>query len=188
MKKIFSLIIPCLVLLFALPVFAAEPTRTPTRNPRQEFVNKLAAIRDEKKKAIVARIDQQIVKLNSGRTSTMLRHLDTIQGVLDKLKTKTQDLANDGKDVTAINAAITKAQAAIDSARTAITVQAGKTYTINITTDANLGSAVSNTRLAFARDLKTVHQAVVTARKATKDVLVAIAKVVGEKLQETEAD
>lgn len=187
MKK-FTYLLSSLALTFLLtaPAYAqyATPTATPT-SARDRFASKLSTIRDEKKKAIVQKMDQLISQLNARRTAIMLRHLEKIEEILGRVEMRTDTLAAEGKDVTTVRTAITKARDAIAAARTKVNAQSTKSYTINITTEANLGSAVSTARLALGRDLQAAHQSVVTARKAVRDVLVALSKVVGEKLTST---
>lgn len=185
MKKLVNLIcLFALALIVVTPAFAEDATRSGKVN-RTEFRTKLDSIRDEKKKAIVDRIDKRIPEINANRTSIMLSHLTKIEEILNRLETRTNDLATAGKDVTAIRTAITNARDAITSARSAVTAQAAKTYTFNITTEGNLGQVVSATRLQFARDLQATHKAVVAVRKAVRDVLTALSKITGEKLPES---
>lgn len=188
MKKLIALLpILTLALVLASPVFA-QPTPTPSvrrGDDRLEFRTKLDSIRDEKKKTKVENLDQRISQINANRTSIMLSHLTKIEEILNRLETRTNDLATAGKDVTAVRTAITKARDVIASARAAVTAQAAKTYTFNITTEGNLGQAVSSTRLQFARDLQAAHKTVVAARKEVREVLVALSKIVGEKLPES---
>lgn len=173
-----------LALLVTTPVLAENATASGAAR-REEFRTRLATIRDAKKKAIVERVDQRLAQINTNRTAIMLRHLTKIEEILARIETRVNDLSTSGKDVATIRTAITSARAAITTARTAVNAQAAKNYTIVITTEANLGSAVSSVRTAFAKDLQTAHQSVVTARKSVRDVLTALAKVVGEKLTNT---
>ncbi len=184
MKKFAGLLsLLALTLVVVSPVFAETATRSGKMN--EEFRARLSAIRDEKKKAIVERIDQRIAQINANRTSIMLRHLTKIGETLNRIEARTDTVAASGKDVAAVRTAIATARTAITTAQTTVNAQAAKPYTINITTEANLGSAVSTTRQAFAKDLQAAHQSVVTARKSVRDVLKALAKVVGEKLTNT---
>lgn len=188
MKKLITLLpILALTLISVSPAFA-QPSTTPTirrGDDRSEFRTKLDSIRDEKKKTKVENLDQRISQINANRTSIMLGHLTKIEEILNRLEARTNDLATAGKDVTAIRTSITNARDAIATARTAVTAQAAKTYTFDITTEGNLGQTVSSTRIQFARDLQAAHKAVVTARKAVRDVLTALSKIVGEKLPES---
>lgn len=170
MKKLILISFIFLSLVTVNSAFAQGKAPTPTKDLRQEFQTKLATIRDANKQAIVQRMDQRIAQVNANRTAIMLSHLNIIQDVLNKLKARSASL-----DVSA-------AQKAIDSARTLVLAQQAKTYTINITTETNLGQAVSATRISLASDLQKAHQSVVAARKATRTILVVLNKTAGEKL------
>lgn len=185
MKKFTTLICFLALALFVTTPILAENATGSGAARREEFRARLSTIRDAKKKAIVERIDQRMVEINANRTAIMLRHLTKIEEILARIETRVNDLSTSGKDVATIRTAITTARAAITTARTAVNAQAAKNYAIDITTEANLGSAVSSVRTAFAKDLQTAHQSVVTARKSVRDVLTALAKVIGEKLTNT---
>ena len=191
MKKIASLVFFfALALIVSGPIYAQAVPSTTNRqmgreNERENFRSKLNSIRDEKKKAIVDRTDKRIVEINLSRTNIMTRHIAKIEEVLNKIETRAIEVEKRGKDISAVRAAIVTARTAIASAKSAVTAQAVKTYVINVTTEDSLGSAVSSTRTAFAKDLQAAHQSVVTARKSVRDVLTALAKVVGEKLTNT---
>ena len=174
-------------LLVAAPAYALSASES-ARMKREEFRPRLSTIRDAKKKTIVERIDQRLAQINASRTAIMLRHLTKIEEILNRIEARTNTVAASGKDVAAVRTAIATARTAITTAQTTVNAQAAKLYTINITTEANLGSAVSTARQAFAKDLQAAHQSVVTARKSVRDVLKALAKVVGEKLTNTTED
>lgn len=179
MKKSISLfLVLALSLSFVAPALAQTITPTTTRPAR-------STIRDEKKRTTVERIGQQISRLNSNRAAIMLRHLSKIEETLNKIEDRAKKLEQAGKDISAVKTAIEKAHAAIAAARGIIDVQTTKTYPINITTEDKLGSAVSSARSTFAADLKAAHQSVVNARRAVRDVLVALSKIAGEKLEAT---
>ncbi len=185
MKKLAGLLsLLALVLIITTPAYALTASES-AKMKRDEFRANLAAIRDAKKQALVEKIDQRISQINANRTAIMLRHLTKIEEVLARIETRVNTLATDGKDVATVRTAITAARTAIAASRTAVNAQAAKTYVINITTEDKLGSAVSSTRTTFAKDLQAAHQTVVAARKSVRDVLKALAKIVGEKLTTT---
>lgn len=183
MKKIFPVLLATGYLLLATATAKAQ-TSTP-KLTREEFRARLSAIRDERKKTIVERIDQRMVEINANRTAIMLRHLTKIEEILSRIETRVDELSASGKDVVVIRTAIATARTAIATARTTVNAQTAKTYTLVITTEDRLGTTVSAARTSFAKDLQTAHQAVVTARKSVRDVLKAVAAVVGEKLTST---
>lgn len=185
MKKLAIILsLLALTLIVSSPALALTASES-ARMKRDEFRSKLTTIRDEKKRAIVDRIDQRLVLTNTNRTTIMLRHLAKIEEVLARIESRVNQLASTGKDVTSVRTAISTSRTAITTARTAVTTQAAKTYAISITTEDKLGTSVSTVRTAFAKDLQSAHQAVVTARKSVRDVLKALAKIVGEKLTDT---
>lgn len=173
-----------LTLLITTPVLAEKATG-PATTKREEFRARLSTIRDTKKKAILERVDQRISQINANRTGIMTRHLTKIEEILNRIEARALEAEKNGKDIIAVKTAITSARTAITSAKTTVAAQAAKTYAIDITTEADLGSAVSSVRTTFTKDLQTAHQSVVTARKSVRDVLTALAKVVGEKLTNT---
>lgn len=185
MKKFTTLIcFLALALFVATPVLAENATGSGATK-REEFRARLSAIRDAKKKAIVERVDQRLAQTNTSRTGIMTRHLIKIEEILNRIETRALGVEKDGKDITAVKTAIASARTVIASAKTTVAAQAAKIYAIDITTEANLGSAVSSVRIAFAKDLQAAHQSVVAARKAVREVLTVLAKVVGEKLTNT---
>ena len=79
--------------------------------------------------------------------------------------------------VSAARTAVDKAKTAIAAARTAVEAQLAKTYTIQVTDEAKLKSAVAVAREALNKDLKALkelvqaaHKAVVEATKSLKGV------------------
>lgn len=206
MKKQIFLLVPLLTFILAAPAFAQDyggsvtsapsvPTarqerqqaredmQTAIQTARANFQAKLASIKNTQKQAIVARMDTRIAQINANRTTIMLNQLNRIESLLNRLETRANMAATSGQNITAVTTAITAARTAIANARTVVQNQSTKVYTINITTEANLGAAVSATRIKFAADLQTAHQSVLSARKAVVAVLQALAKVIGEKLE-----
>ncbi len=139
-----------------------------TKN-KDELKKKLAKIKDEKKQKVVLRINDNIALANQRILSRFSTALDKLAAIINKLDKKGQELAQKGTDVTTLNDAIKKADAAIASARTAIQTQAALTYTISISTDTNLGQDVSKTRQALHDDITKVRDTILTARDAVKD-------------------
>ncbi len=87
----------------------------------------------------------------------MLAQLNKMSEILAKAKAR-------GANTTA-------AEAAIASAKTEVVAQAGKTYTVEITTEDKLKIKVGEAMKALKTDLQAVHQKVADARKATADAI-----------------
>lgn len=133
---------------------------------RDDFKAKVSAIKDEKKKQIINNLDLRIGTINTNRTNEMTKILERLTTVLGKISTKEAALKSEGKNTTKLAADITSAQSAIDAAKQAVTEQAAKKYTMNITTDTALKSAASTTIQQFMTDMKAVRTKVLAAQQA----------------------
>lgn len=146
---------------------------------REKLKTSLEKIKDERKKETVERIDLRIDALNE----KMMGHFSDVLDKLEKMLLRVSDRADRasierGLDVSAVRLAIDKANTAIASARSAIEVQSGKTYTIKVTTEGALKTDVGKSRQALGADLAKVRDAVKDAQSAVKDVAVALAQLV----------
>jgi len=153
--------------------------RLQVREAREEFRQKLSQLKDARKKAIVEKIDARIAEINLNRTAIMTNHLNQIEAVLNKLETRANTAKTNGKNVSSVETAIASARAAIATARQNISDQAAKQYVINITSETNLGAAVSVTRQAFANDLQVTHKSVVSARQTVAAAISTLAQILG---------
>ena len=160
---------------------AIEAKRTELRDKikakKEELKTQLQKIKDERKKQIVERIDARIDTLNERMTGHYLKVLEQIEDVLGRVATRADKAAANGADITAVKAAIAKAQTTIASARAAATAQAGKTYQIAVTVDNNLRVDVGKARQALRTDLVSVREAVKAAHMAVRDAAVSLAKI-----------
>lgn len=138
-----------LLLLLASPALAIDATRS----GRQ--------IRDEKKQQILERISQQLNLINDRATKAMLKHLERLQTLLDKIKNRVPDV-----DTTA-------AQTKIDEAKAAVEIQATKEYVIEFSDETGLHAGASTAKQQLRADLKAVREKVRLARQAVVDVLKA---------------
>lgn len=144
-------------------------TGTPSANPlkkqraeiRQEMKDAIAAkkaelktrietIKDQRKKAVVERIDIKLSAVNEKHTSRFAKVLENLQLILNKVTV--QDT--------------TTAQTAIEEAQKAVEVQAGKTYTITITSESNLKQNVGTVTSQLRQDLVATHKLIIDAKQA----------------------
>lgn len=144
---------------------------------REEFKTRLQTIRNEKKKAAVERIDIKIANMNEAQTIRFTSILVKLQSILDRVSQKASEAKANGKDTTALDSSITTAQAVIDSAKTAVSAQAAKAYSIQISDEATLRNSVGATTSQFRKDLRDVHKAVVDAKQAVQNAVGELAKV-----------
>lgn len=152
-------------------------SQSATQTHRSQLEAKLKNIKDEKKKTTVEQIDQSITDLNNLMTIHYGSVLDKLSEVLKRIISRTDKAQANGKDVTSVRTAIASAQTAITSARVAVAAQVGKTYSINITTSANLKNDVGAARQTLRDDLKKAEDAVKTARDAVHQAATALAQI-----------
>lgn len=141
---------------------------------REAFKGKLKAIGDERKQAVVERLDIRMNEVNEHRTSKMSEHLDKMSEILEKLIARAAEAEANGEDTSGVDSAVSSAQSAISAAQTAVTAQAGKDYVVTISTETGLGSDVRSMMNTLQSDLKGVHAQVVTARQAVSAAIRAL--------------
>ncbi|HUX35852.1 MAG TPA: hypothetical protein VMV71_02355 [Candidatus Paceibacterota bacterium] len=163
-----------------------EAKRAEVQSAAQARVAKLKAdlqnIKDNAKKAAVERIDQNIADLNTRITTHYANVLDQIAEILGRIVSRTDTAQANGKDVIAARSAITNAQNTIAAARTAVSAQTGKIYSLGITTSTAstaLKGVVGITRQALQKDLKNAEDSVKAARDAVRQAAVALAQIPG---------
>lgn len=133
---------------------------------KQQLHNELQVIKDQHKQQVVENINSKIIDLNAQYTTSWTNSLTALQTYLTTLKgTGTSSSASAN-----LSADIATAQTDITTAQTAVTAQAGKTYTIQVISDATLHSTVGKTVSQFRTDLMKVHMSVMDARLAVLKV------------------
>lgn len=130
-----------------------EAVKETVATKRKEFKAKIQTIKDQKKKALVERIDAKLANANEKHTDRFTQVLSNLQAILDKMSEDTDK---------------TGAQAAIDGAKTAVEAQAAKTYTITISTETALRSDVGAVTSQLRLDLMATHKAVVDAKQTVQ--------------------
>lgn len=145
---------------------------------REEFKEKLQEIKNEKKRALVERIDTKISSVNTNRTTQMSTVLEKLNSILSRLieKVNTAKTAG-GNETTLAEVAITQAQSALSTAKASVASQASKQYDIQVSSEegvlrTNVGSTVSQ----FEKDLRTTHKTVVDAKQALMSVIKELSK------------
>lgn len=132
-----------------------EEARKAVAAKRDEFRVKLQTIKDQKKKALVERIDTKLNNVNIKHTDRFAQVLSNLQTILDKMSG---------------DADKTNAQDAIDTAKAAVAAQAAKTYTITITSETSLRSDTGAVTSQLRLDLSATHKAVVDAKQAVQSL------------------
>lgn len=153
-----------------------QEKRETMKEKREEFKQKLQTIRDEKKKAVVERIDSKLSLVNERRTNRMSEHLERLSSILTKIKERAEVAKSSGKDTNAVDAAIASAEASLANAQSAVATQAAKEYVIIIDSETTLKNSVGKTTSQLQSDLQTVHKAVVDAKQAVQRAVRELAK------------
>ena len=143
---------------------------------RAALQQQLQTIRDAKKRALVTNINDKMAGINTRRTQQMLNALDSLNSLLDRLVQKAEGAKAQGKDVTAVEQAITDARASIDTAQTAVASQSAKVYTFDATSSATLKPNVGQAVSQMESDLRFVHSLVVDAKQKVAAVIRELAK------------
>lgn len=156
---------------------ARTELKTRIETKKQELKTRLAKIKDERKKQVVEKIDGQLDELNKRRVDHFSQVLDQIEKVLDKIGSRTAKAKANSRDVSTVETAITEAEKVIAASREAVKTQAGKTYTITITTETALRQDVGKARQALHADLVKVQDSVKAAREAVRKVATTLAQI-----------
>ncbi len=141
---------------------------------RAALQTKLAAIKDTQKQATVLKLNDQFAQINQNKTDQLNTALNTISEALGKIQENSAALQSAGTNTTDLDAKIAVAQTAINTARAAVVVQAGKTYPITITTATALKTSVGAVSKTLEADIGTTRSTVAAARTAVQQALTAL--------------
>ena len=162
-----------------------EEAKEQFKAKREEFKQKLQTLKDEKKKQIVERIDAKMGQINTNRTNRMSEQINKMSEILERVITRAGEAKVEGKDTSAVDAAVATAQSAISAAQSAIATQAGQEYVATITTEEALKNTVGSSMKQLESDLKATHELIIAAKKAVMAAVEALAHVVGQATEVT---
>ena len=188
-KSIAVLIALALALTLSYPVFA-QTTATSTGVTRKEKVRermenrkeatatreaalklKLQNFKDQKKATAAARISENLNKINTKQTEQMLKHLDKMTAILDKLEARVNEGKPDIKDPAKAKAAIADARASLASASAAVKDQAQKDYTLVISSEGKVRQDAKAVRDGLHTDLLAVRKMVIDAKQSVANAI-----------------
>jgi chromosome segregation ATPase len=138
---------------------------------KEELKKKLEKFKDGHKAQTAARISENLNKLNDKKVEIMTEHVEKMEKLLERVRQKTAEAKANGKDVTKIEESIAAAQSEIDKVRIALTAQSAKDYTLTATDETLIKEEAKKNRSQLQKDLKAVHDLVVSARKAVSDAV-----------------
>ncbi len=143
----------------------------------QELKDKLKTFRDQRKAQIAERVQNNLTALNERMITHFTNVLDRLEKILERIVSRTDKTEKNGRDVSAVRLAISKAETAIAAARGAVETQTGKTYPVEVGDESTVRADVSAARQALHKDLKTVHEAIVAAREAVHKAATSLGKI-----------
>lgn len=156
-----------------------EKLKEKARNGNAELQNKAKAIPDDRKRVVVENIGAGIADLNDRMVAHAVKILDKITNMMARVSRRADKEETRGVDVSSVRAAVSKAASVIDKARAAISVQADKTYTIDVNAEPALKDDTRRTREALHFDLRVMRNVVGEAHDAVRAAAKALAKVSG---------
>ena len=144
------------------------------------FKARIKEIKDLRKQALTERISDKITSANARLTSRMDQALGHLNDILARVKNRAAAFKVEGKDTTALDAAIVAAEATIATAQNAVDAQKAKEYSANITDESTLGNTIGQMVSQFRQDISLVHKLVIDAKQAVMKAIMEAAKLRGE--------
>lgn len=186
------LVLLSLLLIAAYPVFAQDATRPATTKrdqvrekveTRKETIKeriatreaalkaKLQAFKDKKKAEIADRLNSNLNKINQKQTGQMLKHLDKMSAILNKLEARVNKGTPDIKDPQVAKISIAQAKASIASATAAVKIQSEKDYTLQVSSESAVRKDAQKKRTELHTDLLAVRKLVIDAKQAVANAI-----------------
>lgn len=155
-------------------------TREEGKNRMETFRAQIKTIRDERRQMLTERISDKTASSNARLTGRMDKALGHLREILNIVKARSVEFVAQGKDTTALDAAVISAESAIAAAQSAVDAQKEKEYTANITDELALRNTIGQMVSQFRQDIRAVHKLVVDARQAVAKAIMESAKLRGE--------
>ncbi len=131
-----------------------EEFRQKMASREAQLKTKLQAFKDKRKATVADRVNTNLNRINQNQTQQMLKHLEQMTTILNKLGDK------GNKD------AIASASASIALAKSAVETQALNDYTITVTSEATVKANAKTSRDKLYSDIMGVRRLVQEAKKA----------------------
>jgi len=135
------------------------------------FKARLEAFKDKRKAEIAERVNTNLNKINKNHTDQMLKHLEKMSELLDKLEARVNSVGPDVKDPVVAKAAIADSRAKIAAATATVTAQSEKDYTLTITTESKVKADAQKMRDQLRADLQTTRQLVIDAKQSVANAI-----------------
>lgn len=177
-----------------------EEAKSRIEAQREKNDKRLSEIKDKAKQEKAQGIAKQFAHINKQWTDHFMNVLEQLDEIMKKVQSRADRAASAGKDVSATVVAIQSAKTAIDSARAAVVVQAGKTYELNTSASStvavpttatttpggqselirNLNTAFKSLHASLFKDLTTLRDGpMLAARRAVQAAAQSLVKIPG---------
>lgn len=144
---------------------------------REELKTKLGQFKDEQKKRVTEQVSENLNKVSQNAVNRFTNNINELERALTNISTRADKATANGGDVSSVLAAIQIAKNAIESARNVVSVQAGKTYSVTISTEAKVADDLKIARDTLHVDLKAVQEKVQTAHAGVLSALMELQKI-----------
>lgn len=132
---------------------------------------RLQTFKDTKKAEIAERVNTNLNNVNQNRTSQMQKHLETMSSILDRLEARVNKQTPDIKDPVSAKAAIAAARETIATTSAAVSEQALKDYTIQVTSETRIRIDAKTQRDKLHTDLLALRKKVIDAKQAVANAI-----------------
>lgn len=127
---------------------------------------KLETFKDKRKAEVAERVNTNLNKINQNQTRQMLRHIDTMTEILNKLEARVNKKTPDIKDSVAAKNAITDARNTIATTSAAVQAQAEKDYTITVSSESRVRIDAKTQRDKLHTDLLALRKMVIDTKQS----------------------
>jgi hypothetical protein len=137
---------------------------------KEDFKEKVQNIKDEKKQAVVAKIDEKLSDRQTRLVSVLTKHLERLDAAIMTIEDKAELLTDDANK-SKLTQQISEARQSIIVAKQAVETQSQKVYAPDVSSESRLKAVVSQTVANFRKDWSSVKAKVVLAQTNTVEVI-----------------
>lgn len=119
---------------------------------------KLQTFKDKRKAEAAERVNTNLNKINQNQTAQMLKHMDKMSTLLDKVEAR-------------FNKSFPDTRAKITAATEAVKTQAAKDYTLQVTSESTVRKDAETLRTQLKTDLMAVRKQVIAAKQSVSDAI-----------------
>lgn len=141
------------------------------------FLRGLERVKNLKKRVSIENISNRIQVINTKVVDVFTRRINRLDFILASIESRTDKVAVNNIDVSAIRNTTTYAETAISNARASIANQATKVYTISITSESTAKATVEKVRDDLKENIKASQDLIKLAETKVRDSLNLLSKI-----------